>query len=83
MGCKFVNRESLLGDRGVAPTRPPSPEEDPATAAGATLPPLAWQTINERARGWGLKRPGDGVATSFLEVDFGRFFWPGGGVGLG
>ncbi len=29
-------------------------------------------TINERTRGWGLKRPGDGVATSFFEGDFGR-----------
>ena len=27
-------------------------------------------TINERMRGWGLERPGDGVATSFIEGDF-------------
>ncbi len=27
-------------------------------------------TINERTRGWGLERPGDGVATSFIEGDF-------------
>ena len=28
-------------------------------------------TINERTRGRGLERPGDGVATSFFERDFG------------
>ncbi len=28
-------------------------------------------TINECTRGWGLERPGDGVAALFLEGDFG------------
>jgi len=36
-------------------------------------------TINERVRGRGLKRLGDGVATSFFEGDFGRIFLLGGG----
>jgi hypothetical protein len=27
---------------------PPSPEEDPAAAADATLPPLAWQDVDLR-----------------------------------
>jgi hypothetical protein len=31
--------------------------------------------------GFGLKRPGDGVAPSFFEGDFGRFFGRGGGKG--
>ena len=36
-------------------------------------------TINERTRGRGMERPGDGVATSFLEGDFCRIFGRGGG----
>jgi hypothetical protein len=31
---------------------------------------LSNTTINKRTRGWGLGRPGDGVATSFIEGDF-------------
>jgi hypothetical protein len=38
----------LLNDHGVAPTPPPSPGEDPAAAAGATFPPLAWQDVDLR-----------------------------------
>ncbi len=38
----------LLKDRGVAPTPPPSPGEDPAAAAGTTSPPLAWQDVDLR-----------------------------------
>ena len=34
--------------RRIAPTPPPSPEEDPAAAADATLPPLAWQDVDLR-----------------------------------
>ena len=37
-------------------------------------------TINERVRGWGLKRPGDGVATSFSKGILVDFFRQGGGV---
>jgi hypothetical protein len=37
-------------------------------------------TINERTRGRGLERPGDGVAASFFEGDFDRFFWRGGRI---
>ena len=48
MGHKFDYRESLLDDRGVAPTWPPSPGEDPAAAAGAMLLPLAWQDAEKR-----------------------------------
>ena len=36
-------------------------------------------TINERTRGRGLERPGDGVAPSFFEGDFCRIFGRGGG----
>ncbi len=38
-------------------------------------------TIKHRTMGFGLKRPGDGVAALCFEGDFGRFFWQGGGVG--
>jgi hypothetical protein len=38
-------------------------------------------TIKRRTTGFGLKRPEDGVATSFFEGDFGRVFRRGGGVG--
>jgi hypothetical protein len=31
---------------------------------------LSNTTINKRKRGWGLGRPGDGVATLFIEGDF-------------
>ncbi len=40
----------LLDDRGVAPTPPPSLGEDPAAAAGATSPPLAWQDVDLHRR---------------------------------
>jgi hypothetical protein len=40
----------LLDDLGVALTPPLSPREDLATAAGTTLPPLAWQDVNHRHR---------------------------------
>jgi hypothetical protein len=36
-------------------------------------------TINERMRGWGLERPGDGVPALFLEGDFCRILGGGGG----
>jgi hypothetical protein len=36
-------------------------------------------TIKRRTTGFGLKRPGDGVAALFLEGDFCRMFWAGGG----
>jgi hypothetical protein len=36
-------------------------------------------TINERTRGQGLERPGDGVAVLILEGDFCRIFGRGGG----
>ncbi len=36
-------------------------------------------TIKRRTTGFGLKRPGDGVAASFFEGDFGRIFRRGGG----
>ena len=36
-------------------------------------------TIKRRTTGFGLKRPGDGMAPSCLEGDFGRIFLPGGG----
>ena len=39
---------SCHDDHGVTPTPPPSPGEDPAAAAGATLPPLAWQDVDLR-----------------------------------
>jgi hypothetical protein len=35
-------------------------------------------TIKRRTTGFGLKRPGDGVAASFFEGDFGRIFRRGG-----
>ena len=50
MGSKFNNHESLLDDRGVTPTRLPSPGEDPAATAGVTLLPLAWQDAEKRLR---------------------------------
>ena len=31
-------------------------------------------TINQGTRGRGLEQPGDGMAASFLQVDFGRLF---------
>ncbi len=37
-------------------------------------------TIKRRTTGFGLKRPGDGVAPSFFEGDFGIIFLRGGGV---
>jgi hypothetical protein len=37
-------------------------------------------TMNKCTRGRGLKRPGDGVAPSFFEGDFGLIFLQGGGV---
>ena len=46
------NREPSCDDHGVAPTPLPSPGEDPAAAAGATSPPLAWQDVDLR-RGCG------------------------------
>jgi hypothetical protein len=36
-------------------------------------------TIKRRTTGFGLKRPGGGVAASFFEGDFGLIFWRGGG----
>ena len=48
VGCYFDNREPSFDDRGVAPTLPPSPGEDPSATAGATLPPLAWQDVDLR-----------------------------------
>jgi hypothetical protein len=36
-------------------------------------------TIKRRATGFGLKQPGDGVAPSFFEGDFGLIFLRGGG----
>ena len=44
---------SCHDDHGVTPTPPPSPGEDPAAAAGATLPPLAWQDVDLRCGGGG------------------------------
>jgi hypothetical protein len=38
-------------------------------------------TINERTWGWGLKRPGDGVASSFCKGILVEFFG-GGGMGI-
>ena len=38
-------------------------------------------TIKRRPTGFGLKRPGGGVAASFFEGDFDRIFRRGGGVG--
>jgi hypothetical protein len=35
-------------------------------------------TINKRTRGWGLERPGDGLAALFLEGDFSQIFGRGG-----
>ncbi len=52
MGHSFNNRESLLDDLGATPTPLLSPGEDPTAAAGATLPPLAWQDVDLR-RGCG------------------------------
>ncbi len=45
-----------------------------------TLQPVASadnMTIKRRTTGFGLKRPGDGVAASFFYGDFGLFFWQG------
>jgi hypothetical protein len=36
-------------------------------------------TIKRRTTGFGLKRPGHGVAASFLKGDFGLIFWRGAG----
>jgi hypothetical protein len=36
--------------------------------------------INERAQGWGLERPGDGVASSFCEGILVEFFGGGGRI---
>ncbi len=38
-------------------------------------------TIKRKTTGFGLKRPGNGVAALFFEGDFGRIFRWGGGVG--
>ena len=37
-------------------------------------------TIKRRTTGFGLKRPGGGVAASFFEGDFGLIFWRGGRI---
>ena len=75
LAFKRENRQySLGGGGGIAFIFQPG-------GLNRTIRPVAIadnMTIKHRTTGFGLKRPGDGVATSFIEGDFVDFFDGGG-----